>query len=144
MLGVANGAPAGARRIAFAPEPTPPLRRLPESNIARRWKTGQRSPPRPGSARLPQNARGARKRQEIRKLKLCWWTDREIVRLAYMRAKDYCEAKRGYLLAKRNKATRFADWSDDFRGLVVSFASEIYEEMAWDELAAKHRREKQA
>ena len=96
------------------------------------------------AAYLEKNARGAVKRQQIRKLKLYWWTDREIVRLAYMRSKDYCEAKLGYLLAKRNKATRFADWSDDFRAIVASFASEIYEEMAWDELAAKHRKEKQA
>lgn len=91
-------------------------------------------------AYLEKNAREVLKRQEIRKLKLCWWTDRDIVKLGYIRAKDYCEAKLGYLLAKRNKSSRFADWSDDFRAIVVSFATEMFEEKAWDELAAKHRK----
>ncbi len=88
-------------------------------------------------AYLEKNARAALKRQEIRKLKLYWWTDKEIVRLAYVRARDYCEAKLGYLLAKRNKTDRFDQWSDDFRALVVSFAVEIYDQRMFDELEAK-------
>ena len=88
-------------------------------------------------AYLEKNARAALKRQEIRKLKLFWWTDKDIVKLAYIRAKDYCEAKLGYLLAKQNRTSWFDQWSDDFRGIVVSFAVELYDQRMLDELEAK-------
>ncbi len=88
-------------------------------------------------AYLEKNARAALKRQEVRRLKLFWWTDTDIVKMAYIHAKDYCEAKLGYLLARQNKTRQFDEWSDDFRGLVVSFACEIYDQRMFDELEAK-------
>ncbi len=62
----------------------------------------------------------------LMRLRTAYRADRRLLAEAYARARDRLEAREGYLLAERNRSSRFDDWSTSYQQLVLWEFDELW------------------